>query len=99
MKAAEFSEYDVVVTTYQTLASDYMPKGNGGNKKEPERQLRSSGLYSMHWRRIILDEGHTVRNPASKGAAAVTALMAQSRWVLTGGYWSQVPCLTDTNAH
>ena len=59
-----------------------MRNGKGGSSKAPERKLRSSGLYSMEWRRVILDEGHTVRNPASKGAAAVMALMAKSRWVL-----------------
>ena len=84
MKAADFSQYDVVITTYQTLASDYMPKAKGGSNKAPESKLRSSGLYSMEWRRVVLDEGHTVRNPASKGAAAVIALMAKSRWALTG---------------
>ena len=40
-----------------------MPKAKGGTSKAPERKLRSSGLYSMEWRRVILDEGHTVRNP------------------------------------
>ena len=83
MKAQDFAQYDVVITTYQTLATDYMPKGKAGGSK-PERKLRSTGLYSMEWRRIILDEGHTIRNPSSKGAAAVTAVMAKSRWVLTG---------------
>ena len=79
MSPAELKRYDVVITTYQTLASDYMLKGKGGSNKQPERKLRSSGLYSLQWRRVILDEGHTVRNPASKGAAAVIALMARSR--------------------
>lgn len=81
MKAADFARYDVVITTYQTLASDFMPRGKA---KEPGKGLRSSGLYSMDWRRVILDEGHTVRNPSSKGAAAVMAVTARSRWVLTG---------------
>lgn len=60
-----------------------MPRGKA-DAKQPQQGLRSTGLYSMEWRRIILDEGHTVRNPPSKGAAAVTAVNAKSRWVLTG---------------
>ncbi|KAK6438488.1 hypothetical protein LTR95_005306 [Oleoguttula sp. CCFEE 5521] len=80
MKATDLAEYDVVITTYGTLASDYMPRKG----KKPGSEVRETGLYSMHWRRIILDEGHTVRNPQSKGAAAVTAVKAKSRWVLTG---------------
>lgn len=40
----------------------------------------------MNWRRIILDEGHGIRNPNAKATLAATALLAQSRWVLTGQY-------------
>ncbi|KAI4842603.1 SNF2 family DNA-dependent ATPase domain-containing protein [Aureobasidium sp. EXF-8845] len=58
-----------------TLASDW---ASGGQPP------KSKGLYSVHWRRIILDEGHNIRNPTSKGASAVTAVLARSRWVLTG---------------
>lgn len=83
MKAAEFANHDVIITTYQTLAMDWMPRGKAGSQK-PKEGLRSSGLYSLEWRRIILDEGHIVRNPSSKGANAATAVRAKSRWVLTG---------------
>lgn len=38
----------------------------------------------MKWRRIVLDEGHTIRNPNTKVAVAASALPAESRWVLTG---------------
>lgn len=80
MKPVEFAEYDVIITTYQTLASDYLPP----KTEKPAPVPRPHGLYSVNWRRIILDEGHTIRNPQSKGAAAVTAVLAKSRWVLTG---------------
>jgi SWI/SNF-related matrix-associated actin-dependent regulator of chromatin subfamily A3 len=82
MSAEDFAEYDVVLTTYQTLASDFMPRSKGS--KQPTSGLRKSGLYSMEWRRVILDEGHIVRNPQTKGAGAVNNLTARSRWVLTG---------------
>lgn len=83
MKAADFAEYDVVITTYQTLASDWMPRVKAGSK-QPKQGLRSSGLYSVQWRCIILDEGHIVRNPSSKGAGAVMGVTADCRWVLSG---------------
>lgn len=35
-------------------------------------------------KRIILDEGHIIRNPRTKMAKAVCALEAQRRWVVTG---------------
>ena len=80
MKAEDFGEYDVVITSYGTLATEYYPRG----KKDPPPVPRSQGLFSMNWRRVILDEGHTIRNPNTKSALAATNLMAQSRWVLTG---------------
>lgn len=82
MEAADFEAFDVVITTYQTLAADYMPRGKEVAK--PKNGIRSKGLYSMKWRRVVLDEGHIIRNPQSKGAAAVYALVARSRWALTG---------------
>ncbi|KAF7185206.1 Helicase-like transcription factor [Pseudocercospora fuligena] len=82
MESEDFSQYDIVLTTYGTLASDFgvVKKGSA----IPERKLRSSGLHSVEWRRIILDEGHSIRNPATKAAAAAMGLIARSRWVLTG---------------
>ena len=80
MKAEDFSEHDVVITSYGTLATEYYPRG----KKDPPAVPRSHGLFSIKWRRVILDEGHIIRNPNTKSSLAATNLMAQSRWVLTG---------------
>lgn len=41
-------------------------------------------LYSLNWRRVVLDEGHTIRNPSSQTAHAAHKLQATSRWLLTG---------------
>ncbi|KAL9104261.1 MAG: hypothetical protein Q9163_000757 [Psora crenata] len=80
MKAADFAAYDVVITSYGTLTTDYYPKASNNNATVP----RSWGLFSMNWRRIILDEGHSIRNPQTKAALAASMLLGQSRWVLTG---------------
>ena len=80
MKAEDFGEYDVVITSYGTLATEYYPRG----KKDPPSVPRSQGLFSMDWRRVILDEGHIIRNPNTKSALAATNLMGRSRFVLTG---------------
>ena len=45
---------------------------------------RRNGLYSLEWRRVVLDEGHNIRNPKAKIANVAFALLAKSRWVLTG---------------
>jgi SWI/SNF-related matrix-associated actin-dependent regulator of chromatin subfamily A3 len=69
--------YDVVISTYESVSAEWF--------KQPSAQLpRKSGVFSFKWRRVCLDEGHSVRNPKAKKTIAVTNLMAQSRWSLTG---------------
>ena len=80
MKTEDFGEYDVIITSYGTLATEYYPR----SKKVPPAVPRSQGLFSIRWRRVILDEGHIIRNPNTKSALAASNLMAKSRWVLTG---------------
>ena len=80
MNVQDFGAYDVVITTYATLASEYLPRG----EKTPSPIPRAQGLFSMNWRRVILDEGHIIRNPQTKAALAASGLLARSRWVLTG---------------
>jgi SWI/SNF-related matrix-associated actin-dependent regulator of chromatin subfamily A3 len=41
-------------------------------------------LAAYKWRRVVLDEGHTIRNANTQAAQAACNLKAQSRWVLTG---------------
>lgn len=74
-EAANLSQYDVVVSSYGALVSEYRPDA----KKTPAK-----GIFSVHWRRVVLDEGHTIRNPRSKGSLAACDLRADSRWTLTG---------------
>ena len=70
-------KYDVVITSYSTLSIEYNPYD--------KKQIRpKTGLLSVHWRRVVLDEGHTVRTARTKAAQAVCALTADSRWTLTG---------------
>ena len=80
MHAKDFEDYDVVITSYGTLATEYFPRG----KQNPPSVPRPQGLFSVHWRRVILDEGHIIRNPQTKSALAATNLIAQSRWICTG---------------
>lgn len=80
MTSKDFQEYDVVITSYGTLSAEYMPRGQKEATKIPSRE----GLYSMNWARVVLDEGHTIRNPSTKSALAATNLVASARWVLSG---------------
>ncbi|XP_033118246.1 helicase-like transcription factor [Anneissia japonica] len=63
---------DIVITTYSTLASDF--------KAKQERSV----LHKTHWLRVVLDEGHTIRNPSSLQSKAAIALTTDRRWILTG---------------
>ena len=41
-------------------------------------------LISVEWNRIILDEGHEIRNQKAKSTVAARVLPARIRWVVTG---------------
>jgi SWI/SNF-related matrix-associated actin-dependent regulator of chromatin subfamily A3 len=73
----QIENYDVVISTYDSVSSEWY-------SQKSATLLRKSGVYSVKWRRIILDEGHSIRNPKAKRSIAVSNLMAQSRWALTG---------------
>lgn len=63
-------DYDVVVTTYATIASE-VAKG-------------SSLLHELMWFRIVLDEAHMIRHQSTKQFRAISSLHADRRWCLTG---------------
>lgn len=68
-------DYDVVITTYGTLTSEH-----GASDKSNKR----SGLFSVFWYRIILDEAHTIKNRNAKATQSAYALDAEYRWCLSG---------------
>ncbi|KAI6032893.1 SNF2 family N-terminal domain-containing protein [Pisolithus orientalis] len=70
MAADGLTKYDVVITTYQTVVV------------EAEPSVFTDSRLGGH--RVILDEGHNIRNAKTKMARAVCRLTAQRRWVLSG---------------
>ncbi len=76
----ELAKYDLVVTTYQTLGSDY-GKDKTGN---------FAPLGAIDWHRIILDESHNIKSPKVQQSMACTALISDRRWCCTG-----TPITTD----
>ncbi|PHH69962.1 hypothetical protein CDD80_6335 [Ophiocordyceps camponoti-rufipedis] len=67
---------DVVITSYGVVLSEF------GAKKGDKTS--HSGLFSLRFFRLILDEAHHIKNRASKTARACYALAGHHRWVLTG---------------
>ncbi|KAL7832447.1 hypothetical protein AOLI_G00299950 [Acnodon oligacanthus] len=65
------SKQDVVLTTYSVLSSDYANRDH-------------SALHRVRWLRVVLDEGHVIRNPNAQQSKAVLELNAERRWILSG---------------
>ncbi|KAG9157481.1 hypothetical protein Leryth_010319 [Lithospermum erythrorhizon] len=68
--ANEVQKYDLVLTTYSTVAS--------------EASSEDSPLKKVEWWRIILDEAHLIKNPNAQQSRAVASLTAKRRWVVSG---------------
>lgn len=73
----DLKRYDVVITTYQILVSEF------GNSSTEADGLKV-GCFGLHWYRVILDEAHTIKNRNAKATQACYALRSEYRWCLTG---------------
>lgn len=62
-------DFDVVLTTYDTLRTDWASRGP---------------LYSYTWARVVLDEAHKIRNAFSQTFYAACDIRTHNRWCLTG---------------
>jgi transcription termination factor 2 len=68
-ESRELVKYDVVLTSYPHVASDFNKKGV---------------LYQVNWERIVLDEGQIIEHFETQQSKAVFAIPGKYRWVLTG---------------
>jgi len=59
---------EVVITTYSAF----------------QRSKDMECFHSFSWGRIVLDEGHKIRNPSSKGNIQISKLEANVKWILSG---------------
>ncbi|KAF2450267.1 hypothetical protein P171DRAFT_426694 [Karstenula rhodostoma CBS 690.94] len=66
----ELADHDLVITTYNMIAADYVDK--------------SVPLPRVNWFRIVLDEAHAIRNINTKQSLAACTLPGQRRWAVTG---------------
>ncbi|KAI9928204.1 hypothetical protein ASPWEDRAFT_38993 [Aspergillus wentii DTO 134E9] len=72
---------NVIVTSYGVVLSEFSYV-----KSTPPALLNqlNTGLFSVEFFRIILDEAHLIKNRQSKTARACYELKATHRWALTG---------------
>ncbi|KAN0119906.1 SNF2 family N-terminal domain containing protein [Hyaloscypha variabilis] len=73
----DLKRYDVVITTYQILVSEF-------GSSSTEADGLKVGCFGLHWYRVILDEAHTIKNRNAKATQACYALRSEYRWCLTG---------------
>ena len=66
----ELLNYDIVLTTFQVMVT--------------EMKTPNSVLDLVHWHRLIVDEGHMLKNPATAQCKYMSRLRATNKWVLTG---------------
>lgn len=71
----ELAEYDIVITTYSIVSSEFMGRGNKSRDLNP--------LLQTNFFRIVLDEAHMIREQSTRQSQAICALSAQRRWAVT----------------
>ena len=67
MISTELEEHDIVFTTYGTMQTEL-------DKMGP--------LLKAKWLRVVLDEGHFIKNHLSKTARAADMLVTKRKWVI-----------------
>ncbi len=73
----KLKQYDIVITTYQVLASEHASCGDSPNGLK-------KGCFGVHWYRAMLDEAHTIKNRNAKMTKACYEIQSHYRWCLTG---------------
>ena len=74
---------DILLVSYNTLASDFDATDNSSKKPKKKRAKRES-IFDVDFHRIVLDEAHTIRNSKTRGFKAVSLIKADRKLALTG---------------
>ncbi|KAI1409348.1 SNF2 family N-terminal domain-containing protein [Hypoxylon sp. FL1857] len=68
--------FDLVLTTYGSVASEVASRNKGKNGAYP--------LEEVGWFRVVLDEAHMIREQSTLQFKAICRLQANRRWAVTG---------------
>ncbi|KAF7373229.1 SNF2 family DNA-dependent ATPase [Mycena sanguinolenta] len=84
-KASEVKEYDVVITTYQTLCMDFQIPKDVDVADEAQYLAKYGGVLARsRFYRAIADEAQYIRNRGTKASLSLAHVRAKYRWMLTG---------------
>ncbi|KAJ7156150.1 SNF2 family DNA-dependent ATPase [Mycena filopes] len=84
-KTSEIKEYDVVITTYQTLSMDFhIPKDVEADEETQWLAKHGGVLAKCRFYRAIADEAQYIRNRSTKASLSLAHVRAKYRWMLTG---------------
>jgi transcription termination factor 2 len=72
-KNEPFHKYNAVVTSYNTIVSQFK-----------RSSVQHPWLFSYNWHRIILDEAHTIKNHKTLIHRSICGLKGTFRWCVTG---------------
>jgi SNF2 family DNA or RNA helicase len=72
----KLAAFDLVITTYGSVSNELSSRNKG-----------KDGLYPLEqigWFRVVLDEAHMIREPATLQFKSIIRLQADRRWAVTG---------------
>ncbi|MES1906760.1 MAG: hypothetical protein MHM6MM_000004 [Cercozoa sp. M6MM] len=93
---SEFAEFVEGTKRARTKKSSNGSNSGTVEKKKPKRKVdvnenvevetrpADTGLHAINWLRVVLDEGHEIRNRETRTFRACCNLRARYRWALTG---------------
>ncbi|KAG7444814.1 uncharacterized protein BT62DRAFT_933868 [Guyanagaster necrorhizus] len=80
--------YDVVITSYDTLGSEYVKfckeEGGKGQKKYTVVDKATTGPYAVYWHRLVLDEAQMIHNKETRRYLSCYELSCGYVWAVTG---------------
>ncbi|KAF8064022.1 SNF2 family DNA-dependent ATPase [Lyophyllum atratum] len=84
-KLSQIKNYEVIVTTYQTLNQDFnIPKDVDPSEEAEWLQDNGGILARAKFYRAIADEAQFIRNRGTRSSISLAHIKAKYRWMLTG---------------
>ncbi|KAJ2925510.1 hypothetical protein H1R20_g11584, partial [Candolleomyces eurysporus] len=84
-KESQVKRKDVIITSYQTLCTDFWIAGHVEPEDEAEWVATNGGVLARTtFYRVIADEAQFIRNRRTRASLSMAMVRAKYRWMLTG---------------